>query len=69
MERQYGDSWSRRNYVPHTVLTDALTMKNLKKVRFCDRNYTSTAEATRRMLASPHGRPISCKPIGSPCLS
>jgi hypothetical protein len=30
---------------------------------------TSTAEATLSKLASPHGRPISCKPIGRPCLS
>lgn len=31
--------------------------------------HTSTADATRRMVASAHGRPIICKPIGSPSLS
>jgi hypothetical protein len=30
---------------------------------------TSTADATRKIVASAHGRPIICKPIGSPSLS
>jgi hypothetical protein len=41
---------------------------NMKTLWFTVYN-TSTAEATLSKLASPHGRPISCKHIGRPCLS
>jgi len=50
----------------------AATTATESKLKLSGHDYmtsTSTAEATLNKLASPHGRPISCKPIGRPCLS
>lgn len=53
----------------HIDCVEALKVLALFSVHANDNIRTSTADARRRIVASAHGRPITCKPIGSPSLS